>query len=121
MKTLYIEPGSPCENGYIESFNGKLQDELLARELFDTLLEAEGLIERWRKAYNTERPHRSLGYRPPAPESRRPWQRYPDDRNWFPSIGAGDKLKPKLGRAWGWHGQKMGIRSEGIPIADLPP
>ncbi len=72
MKTLYIEPGSPWENGYIESFNGKLRDELLARELFDTLLEAKVLIERWRKAYNTVRPHSSLGYRPPAPESRRP-------------------------------------------------
>ena len=62
----------PWENGYIESFNGKLRDELLAREVFDTLLEAKVLIERWRKAYNTVRPHSSLGYRPPAPESRRP-------------------------------------------------
>jgi len=72
VKTLYIEPGSPWENGYIESFNGKLRDELLAREVFDTLLEAKVLIERWRKVYNTVRPHSSLGYRPPAPESRRP-------------------------------------------------
>jgi transposase InsO family protein len=72
VKTLYIEPGSPRENGYVESFNGKLRDELLAREVFDTLLEAKVLIERWRKAYNTVRPHSSLGYRPPAPESRRP-------------------------------------------------
>ena len=72
VKTLYIEPGSPWENGYIESFNGKLRDELLAREVFDTLLEAKVLIERWRKDYNTVRPHRSLAYRPPAPESRRP-------------------------------------------------
>jgi transposase len=72
VKTLSIEPGSPWENGSIESFNGKLRDELLARELFDTLLEAKVLIERWRKAYNTVRPHSSLGYRPPAPESRRP-------------------------------------------------
>ena len=69
VKTLYIEPGSPWENGYIESFNGKLRDELLARELFDTLLEAKVLIERWRKGYNTVRPHSSLGYRPPAPEA----------------------------------------------------
>ncbi len=67
-----IEPGSPWENGYVESFNGRLRDELLAREVFDTLLEAKVLIERWRKAYNTIRPHSSLGYRPPAPESRRP-------------------------------------------------
>jgi putative transposase len=72
VKTLFIEPGSPWENGYVESFNGKLRDELLAREVFDTLLEAQVLIERWRKAYNTVRPHSSLGYRPPAPESRCP-------------------------------------------------
>ena len=69
VKTLYIEPGSPWENGYIESFNGKLRDELLAREVFDTLLEAKVLIERWRQAYNTIRPHSSLGYRAPAPEA----------------------------------------------------
>jgi transposase InsO family protein len=62
-KTLYIEPGSPWENGYIESFNGKLQDEPWAREVLGTLLEAKVLIERWRKAYNTVRPHSSLGYR----------------------------------------------------------
>jgi transposase InsO family protein len=72
VKTVYIEPGSPWENGYVESFNGKLRDELLDREVFDTLLEAKVLIGRWRKAYNTVRPHSSLGYRPPAPESRRP-------------------------------------------------
>ena len=72
MKTLFIEPGSPWENGYVESFNGKLRDELLDREVFDTLLEAKVLIGRWRKAYNTVRPHSSLGYRPPAPESRGP-------------------------------------------------
>jgi transposase InsO family protein len=71
--TLYIEPGSPWENGYIESFNGKLTDELLDREVFDTLLEAKVLIERWRVRYNTVRPHSSLGYRPPAPEAFRPW------------------------------------------------
>jgi putative transposase len=69
VKTLYIEPGSPWENGYIESFNGKLRDELLDREIFDTLLEAKVLIERWRVEYNTVRPHSSLGYRPPAPET----------------------------------------------------
>ncbi len=68
-KTLHIEPGSPWENGYVESFNGKLQDELLNGEVFDTLLEAKVLIERWRVAYNTRRPHSSLGYRPPAPEA----------------------------------------------------
>lgn len=66
---LYIHPGSPWENGYIESFNGKLRDEFLDRELFYTLLEAKVLIERWRRHYNTKRPHSSLGYRPPTPET----------------------------------------------------
>ena len=70
VKTLFIEPGSPWENGYIESFNGKLRDELLDREIFDTLLEAKVLTERWRQEYNTVRPHSSLGYRPPAPNAR---------------------------------------------------
>ena len=69
VKTLFIEPGSPWENGYNESFNGKLPDELLNAEIFDALLEAKVLIERWRRHYNTARPHSSLGYRPPAPES----------------------------------------------------
>lgn len=64
---LYIEPGSPWENGYVESLNGKLRDELLNGEIFETLLEAQILIERWRIEYNTIRPHRSLGYKPPAP------------------------------------------------------
>lgn len=66
-KTLYIEPGSPWENGYNESFNGKLRDECLNVELFNNLMEAKIIIERWRKHYNTVRPHSSLGYRPPAP------------------------------------------------------
>ena len=69
VNTLFIEPGSPWENGYIESFNGKLRDELLDREIFDTLFEAKVLIERWRLDYNTHRPHSALGYRPPAPET----------------------------------------------------
>jgi transposase InsO family protein len=72
VKTLYIEPGSPWENGYIESFNGKLRDELLNGEIFYTLKEAKVLIEMWRHHYNTERPHSSLGYRPPAPETLTP-------------------------------------------------
>ena len=72
VRTLYIEPGSPWENGYIESFNGKLRDELLNGEVFDTLLEAKVLIERWRKEYNRFRPHSSLGYRPPAPQAVEP-------------------------------------------------
>jgi len=69
VKTLFIEPGSPWENGYIESFNGKLRDELLNREAFYTLTEAKVLIEQWRREYNQVRPHSSLGYRPPAPEA----------------------------------------------------
>lgn len=69
VKTLYIEPGSPWENGYIESFNGKLRDELLNVEIFTTLFEAQVLIESWRKDYNQVRPHSALGYRPPAPEA----------------------------------------------------
>ena len=65
-KTLYIEPGSPWENGYCESFNGKLRDEFLNGEIFYSLKEAQILTERWRVEYNTERPHSALGYRPPA-------------------------------------------------------
>jgi putative transposase len=67
-KTAYIEKGSPWENGYVESFNGKLRDELLNAEVFNTLAEAKILVEQWRVHYNTVRPHSSLGYRPPAPE-----------------------------------------------------
>jgi len=69
VKTLFIEPGSPWENGYIESFNGKLRDELLNREVFYNLVEAKILIEQWRKEYNQIRPHSALHYRPPAPEA----------------------------------------------------
>ncbi len=69
VKTLFIEPGSPWENGYIESFNGKLRDELLNREIFTTLEEAKVLIEQWKRDYNQVRPHSSLGYRPPDPEA----------------------------------------------------
>jgi putative transposase len=65
--TLYIEPGSPWENGYCESFNGKLRDECLNGEIFYSLREAQVVIEKWRVHYNTQRPHSSLGYRPPAP------------------------------------------------------
>jgi putative transposase len=70
--TLFIEPGSPWENGYNESFNGKLRDELLNGEIFYTLKEAQILIEEWRQHYNTIRPHSSLKYRPPAPETIQP-------------------------------------------------
>jgi transposase InsO family protein len=67
INTTYIEPGSPWENGYVESFNGKMRDELLNGEIFDNIFEARTLIEQWRKDYNTVRPHSSLGYKPPAP------------------------------------------------------
>jgi transposase InsO family protein len=66
--TAYIEKGSPWENGYVESFNARLRDELLNGEVFHTIAEARVLIERWRRHYNEKRPHSSLGYRPPAPE-----------------------------------------------------
>ena len=69
VKTLFISPGSPWENGYTESFNGKLRDECLNVELFNDLREARILIEGWRCHYNTVRPHTSLGYKPPAPET----------------------------------------------------
>ncbi|MEM7188429.1 MAG: IS3 family transposase [Pseudomonadota bacterium] len=93
-KTLFIEPGSPWENGYNESFNGKLRDELLNVELFNDLREAKVLIERWRKHYNTIRPHASLGYQPPAPEAIAPadlasnmWRFRPDQHSlWTRSM-----------------------------------
>ena len=92
VKTLYIEPGSPRENGYNESFNGKLRDECLNTELFYTLREAQIIIEDWRREYNAIRPHSSLGYRPPAPEAFHPadpacaiWKLRPDR----PSARAG--------------------------------
>ncbi len=70
-KTLYIEPGSPWENGYCESFNSKLRDEFLDGEIFYSMRKHRVLAERWRIHYNTIRPHSSLGYRPPAPQT---WQ-----------------------------------------------
>jgi transposase InsO family protein len=70
VKTLFIEPGSPWENGYIESFNGKLRDELLNGEIFTTLIEAKVLISDWRREYNQVRPHSAKGYKPPAPEAK---------------------------------------------------
>lgn len=77
VRTLFIEPGSPWENGYNESFNGKLRDELLNGEIFYSLREAQVLIEDWRRHYNTIRPHSALGYRPPAPETWSPGRARP--------------------------------------------
>jgi transposase InsO family protein len=91
VRTLYIEPGSPWENGYVESFNGKLKDELIDREIFYSLKEAQVLVEQWRREYNTVRPHSALGYRPPAPEAARPV-------SWFlkrPSL-LGPTARPKM-------------------------
>src|SRR5262245_7313533 len=68
QRKLAIERGSPWENGYIESFNARLRDELLNGEIFYTLREAQIVIESWRRHYNTIRPHASIGYKPPAPE-----------------------------------------------------
>ncbi|MEE8303407.1 MAG: IS3 family transposase [Candidatus Tectomicrobia bacterium] len=76
-KTAYIEPGSPWENGYIESFNARFRDELLNGEIFYSLKEAQIIIEQWRRHYNTKRPHSALGYRPPAPETIIPLQERP--------------------------------------------
>jgi len=73
---LYIKPGSPWENGYCESFNGKLLDECLNGEIFYSLKEAQVVIEEWRVEYNTRRPHSALGYRPPAPAACSPWVRH---------------------------------------------
>jgi len=81
VRTLFIAPGSPWENGYNESFNGKLKDELINREIFYTLREVQILVEQWRREYNTIRPHSSLGYRPPAPQAIRPsraWLKWPE-------------------------------------------
>ncbi len=88
VKALYITPGSPWENGYCESFNGSLRDELLNGEIFYTLAEAQILIEAWRRHYNTVRPHTSLGYRPPAPETETP--------PWPPSGSAALHLRPAM-------------------------
>lgn len=80
LKPLFITPGSPWENGYVESFNGKFRDELLKGETFFTIKEAQVLIEKWRTHYNTIRPHSSLRYRPPAPETFTPRNMILDSR-----------------------------------------
>ena len=86
VKTAYIEPGSPWENGYNESFNGKLRDEILNTEIFYSLKEAQILIEQWRRHYNELRPHSSLGYRPPAPQAIVSPKRDKADENIFHST-----------------------------------
>ena len=93
-RTLYIEPGSPWENGYCESFNGKLRDECLNQEIFYSLEEAQIVIEQWRDQYNTIRPHSSLGYRPPALQTSRQQpklEHVPPELNWQDSHGVLDR------------------------------
>ena len=89
-QTAYIEPGSPWENGYIESFNARFRDELLNGEIFYSLKEAQIIIEQWRRHYNTKRPHSALGYRPPAPETIIPLQQRPimnEHSKWTNELG----------------------------------
>ena len=86
VQTLFIEPGSPWENGYVGSFNGRLQDEFLNGAIFYTLKEAKILIEQWRREYNGFRPHSSQGYRPPAPETIMPMT--PRSRSFEPAKTA---------------------------------
>ncbi len=93
-QTAYIEKASPWENGYCESFNSKLRDELLDREIFYSLREAQILIEAWRVHYNQVRPHSSLGYRPPAPDVRLGPAPGPDRSSWPGIVGVA--LNPPL-------------------------
>ncbi len=86
VKTLFITPGSPWENGYNESFNGTLRDQLLNGEIFYTLHEAKVLLERWRWHYNHVRPHSSLGYKPPAPEATLPEESGVAERSLVPQA-----------------------------------
>ena len=79
--TLYIEPGSPWENGSCESFHGKLRDECLNGDIFDSLREAQIVIGKWRVQYNTKRPHSALGYRLPAPAACSPWGNIPSSQS----------------------------------------
>jgi transposase InsO family protein len=91
VKTLYIEPGSPWENGYCESFNSKLRDELLNMEIFTTLRETQVLIEQWRRHYNAVRPHSSLAHQPAAPKAILPTAYEPTYATlWTAQMLAGD-------------------------------
>lgn len=122
-KTLYITPGSPWENGYIESFNGKLANELLEREVFDTLHEAKVLIERWRVHYNTVRPHGSLGYRPPAPEARllaEPGSAPPDSATVFQHRSAMGTCR--LACVWSlrWKQSDLSLKMPQVSYGDTP-
>ena len=91
--TLYIEPGSPWESGYCESFNGKLRDECWNGEIFYSLKEAQIVIEQWRVQYSTERPHSALGYRPPAPAAGNP---YPPPKTVSQPLAVMETLSQRL-------------------------
>ncbi len=117
VRMLYIEPGSPWENGYIESFNGKLHDELLNGEIFYTLMEAKVLIERWRREYNTVRPHSALGYRPPAPEVREPAIPAPGSA----SLRDGYALPGGATDAGGYGPRELAGSAPLVPLATLRP
>ena len=97
-KAAYIEPGSPWENGYCESFNGKFRDKLLNGEIFYSLREAQIIIEEGRKHYNTKRPHSALGYRPPAPETNIPLDVQPP--NYVPFFNRVSGTGGLMFRAW---------------------
>ena len=104
VETLFIEPRSPWENGYVESFNGKLRDELLDREIFYTLTEAKILIERWRRQYNTVRPHSALGYPATGPGSHQPNAPERPDHEPSSLIRTGSTLGGRSGSSRGGRG-----------------
>lgn len=108
----FIEPGSPWENGYNESFNSKLRDELLNREIFYTLKEAQILIEEWRRCYSEVRPHSSLGYRPPSPQTIVPVYKAEEFKNGFVSAHWGESHEN--------FNLKGGPSSGGLTISVLP-
>jgi Integrase core domain len=117
-KTAYIAPGSPWENGFIESFNARLRDELLDGEIFYSLKEAKIVIESWRRHYNTLRPHGSLGYKPPAPEVFVPAMSIRVDPQPQPADGV---MRPEvpLGRGPAFGAGPQGHYSINIPTGPL--
>lgn len=115
VETLFVEPDSAWENGCIEAFNGKLRDELLNGEIFDTSLEARVITERWRKSYNTLRPHSSLGYHPPAPQARSSLSLPMAERinQLFTGTSAGSWSS---GRRWQFRRRRYAVSGAEIPI-----
>ena len=124
VETLFIEPGSPWENGYNESFNGKLRDELLNGEIFYSLAEAAVLVEQWRREYNTVRPHSACGGFPPAPEAikQSPWFLRMPVLHGSPQVlgltlGCGTTLggRSAAARAFGDRGYSFESERPGVP------